>query len=254
MCPTPFPDVNALLAALLSGAETILGRRFVGMYLHGSLAIGDFDPDRSDIDFAVVTDGELPADTISALSAMHHAIGASDLPWKTNYEGSYIPLEAIRRYDPGRSLHPAVCVDGSFGLDRHGSEWIIQRHILREWGIALAGPEPTTLIDPVSPDDLRQATRGVLREWWAPQVENPFRLQDSEYQAYAVLTMCRARYTLETGTVASKPVAARWAQGRLGSRWRGLIDRALAWRHGGDMDCFADAVELIRLTVSAPGF
>ena len=30
------------------------------MYLDGSLAIGDFDPGKSDLDFVVVTDGELP--------------------------------------------------------------------------------------------------------------------------------------------------------------------------------------------------
>ena len=59
--PTPYPSVNAILGMLLSGAQEILGNRFTGLYLYGSLSSGDFDPERSDIDFLVVTDGELPA-------------------------------------------------------------------------------------------------------------------------------------------------------------------------------------------------
>jgi hypothetical protein len=60
---TPYPQINAVLQELLSGVRAILGRRLVGMYLDGSLGIGDFDPDKSDLDFVVVTDGELSAET-----------------------------------------------------------------------------------------------------------------------------------------------------------------------------------------------
>jgi len=36
--PTPFPDLIAALARFLSEVQTVLGERFVGLYLHGSLA------------------------------------------------------------------------------------------------------------------------------------------------------------------------------------------------------------------------
>jgi hypothetical protein len=69
--PTPYSDVNAVLDGLLSGVKQILGPRFVGMYLGGSLATGDFDPLRSDIDFLVVTTEDLPEDvTPSSRSCM----------------------------------------------------------------------------------------------------------------------------------------------------------------------------------------
>ena len=58
--PTPYPDVNAVLHALLSDAQTILGNHLVGLYLYGSLASGDFDPGRSDIDFVVVVVADAP--------------------------------------------------------------------------------------------------------------------------------------------------------------------------------------------------
>jgi len=44
-----------------------------------------------------------------------------------------------------------------------------------------------------------------------------------------VLTMCRMRYTLQYGVVVSKPMAARWAQAALDSRWTALIEAALGW-------------------------
>lgn len=246
---TPFAEVNGLLEAVLSGAQRALGHCFAGMYLHGSLAAGDFDPERSDIDFLVATADPLPADRVAALGAMHAAIATSELAWATNYEGSYIPLQALRRHDPSDSIHPAVRVDGSFGLDHHGNEWIIQRHLIRERGIVLAGPAPQTLVDPISPDQLRQAARGTLRDWWAPQLRDPFRLKNSEYQAYGVLTMCRALYTIECGAVGSKPQAAAWVNGRLGHRWGGLIDAALSWRHGVRLDHLDEVLHFIQYTL-----
>jgi hypothetical protein len=43
MSPTPFPDLNAVLAELAERAAAILGTDFVGAYLQGSFAVGDAD-------------------------------------------------------------------------------------------------------------------------------------------------------------------------------------------------------------------
>ena len=57
---------------------------------------------------------------------------------------------------------------------------------------------------------------------------DPLALRHRGYRAYTVLTICRMLYTLEFGTIVSKPTAARWAREALGPRWAPLIDRALA--------------------------
>jgi len=247
--PTPYPDVNAVLRVLLSGAQTILGDHFIGLYVHGSLAGGDFDPQRSDIDFVVVTAGELPGKILSALEAMHERITVSGLQWATKLEGSYIPQHALCCYDPTHALHPSLRVDGSFGVDQHGSDWVIQHHIIREQGVVVAGPAPKTLIDPVQSNDLRRAALGILREWWSPQLYDSARLRSSEYQAYAILTMCRALYTIRYGSVVSKPAAARWAQQALGERWAALIEQALAWRRDAQLDNLNETLDFIRYTL-----
>jgi hypothetical protein len=248
MPPTPYSDINAFLQSLLSNVRTILRQRLVGLYLGGSLASGDFDPQNSDIDFVVVTTDELPDEVVSALEQMHARMKDSSLKWAAKLEGSYITQEALRQYHPNDGPFPCVN-EGAFYLARHESHWIIQRYILREQGVVLAGPDPKTLIDPVGGADLRRAVLEFLREWWLPMLDNPIRLQSVAYRAYAILTMCRALYTLETGTVASKPTSARWAQRILEKRWSGLIDWALAWRTDPQTDNLNDTLDFMRCTL-----
>jgi predicted nucleotidyltransferase len=251
--PTSFPEVNAVLEVLLTQIQAILGDYFTGMYLHGSLANGDFNPGRSDIDFLVVTTGEIPEKVLITLFRMHADITASGIKWADRLEGSYIPLQALYRYDPQVANHPALRINGSFGIDHHASDWIIQRYIIRENGIVMAGPPLKTLIDVVHPDELRRSSWGILHEWWLPMLDDPRRLHSSEYQAYAVLTMCRVLYTLHFGQVASKTVAARWAQETFSGQWDALIEQALAWQHGIQLDKIEETRKMIRFALELSG-
>jgi hypothetical protein len=247
--PTPYPDVNTVVLQLFSGAKSILGAHFVGMYLHGSLAGGDFNPERSDIDFLVVTAGELPEDKITSLAKLHGQIRHSDLVWSKKVEGDYIPRPFLRRYDPKTSCYPHLGTDGHFEVEPHGSDVILQHYVLRKKGVVIAGPNPKSPIDPIQPDDLRRAARATLDEWWAPMLSNPTLLCSREYQAYAVLTMCRALYTLAYGDVIPKPVAAQWSQKLLGKSWERLIERALAWPNGPQPDELEATKEFIYYTL-----
>ncbi len=240
--PTPYPDVNAILLELLASVQEILGNQFVGMYLYGSLAAGDFDQD-SDIDFLVVTADELSAEMISELQVMHARIGAMDSKWAMEFEGSYIPQSALRRHDQANSMHPHIDRgEAHLRVERHDSDWVIQRHILREKGVILKGPPLQTLIDPVSPNDLRRATLESLRQWWAPMLNDSAKLQNRGYQSYAVLTMCRMLYTVQHSAIVSKRVAARWVQETLDARWWPLIERAWVGRQNPQLQAEADDV------------
>ncbi len=251
--PTSYPEVNLVLAALLAEVQTVLGSRFVGLYLYGSLSAdkdhpsGDFNPHSSDIDFVVITTEELPGNLVSALEAMHTRLWSSGQKWAAKLEGTYLPQDCLRRYNPQDGPFPCVN-EGKFYLARHGSDWIIQRHILRESGAAVAGPQLRPLIDPVSPDELRGAVRGILTEWWQPMLNNPTFLQRRDYQAFTTLTMCRALHALRHGNIVSKPVAARWAQAQF-PQWAGLIERALAWPEGEQNDEINATLEYLHFTL-----
>jgi len=255
--PTPYSDINALLQELLSSVRAILGDQFVGLYLYGSLSSGDFDPERSDIDFIVATKDEPSEKAFHELALMHERLAAGDSKWARKLEGAYIPLYSLRRYDPADPPHPFLN-EGVFRIEHLGSDWIIQRFVIREHGTVVAGPDPKILVDSVRPVDLRNAVRGILREWWLPNLEDPQRFERRDYQAYAVLTMCRALYTLRHGAIASKPVSVQWARQALDQRWTPLIQRAAAWRLDDGVNDINQTHAFIRFTLdqafdTAPG-
>jgi len=246
--PTPHRDVNDLLEKLLSGAQSVLENNFAGLYLYGSLASGDFDRQKSDVDFLVVTFNEISAEVIRSLKAMHENLWQSGGKLAAKLEGSYVPLEDLQRYESSEKEYPSVN-EGKFYLGRHGSDWIIQRHILREQAVVIAGASLENSINRIQPDDLRRAVAGLLNEWWSPMLETPAYIKDGEYQAYAVLTMCRALFTLEYGTIASKSSSAHWVKETLDESWTELIEQSLNWRYGEQINKLNETLNFIRYTV-----
>jgi predicted nucleotidyltransferase len=258
MSQAPNPEIHDLLQELLAGVQGVLDSHFTGLYLEGSLASGDFDQD-SDIDFIVATDEEVSGDQFTALQAMHDRIAKRNTIWAIQLEGSYISLPALRRYDPANATHPNIERGEGERLKmvHHDHAGVIHRSILREHGITLAGPAPQTLVDPVSPDDLRIAVQAILPQVGARLLADPTMLQHRGYQSYIVLSLCRMLYTLQHGTVVSKTMAAGWAQQALEPRWVPLIDRAWTGRHNPDWKASEEDVngtlEFLRFTLLQSG-
>jgi hypothetical protein len=202
------------------------------MYLEGSLASGDFDQD-SDIDFVVVTDDDVSEDLFSALYAMHERFNLMDTQWSTNLEGSYISQHTLRQHDPKHANHPNM--ERGFGerlkMVYHDKTWVIHRYILRERGITIIGPAPKTLVDPISPNELREAMLPTLRGWATQILNNPKEIVHRGYQSLTVLSLCRILYTLQFGDIVSKAKAATWAKETLDEKWSKLIDEAWIGRH-----------------------
>ena len=246
---TAYPQIDETLRALLSGSRAILSDDLFGMYLFGSLASGGFDAETSDIDFVVVTRADIGAATQAALGRLNARMQAGGSPWAAKLEGSFLPLHVFEDFNPTCAMYPTIGMGGRYGLDHKGIEHALQRFLLREDGIALAGPEPKTFIAPVGPQALKAEALDLLQGWWQSQLDDPVRLRRRGYQAYAVVTMCRALHTLATGGVASKPAAARWARPRVPEPSRALIDRALVWRDGDGVDDFTPTMDLIRWVI-----
>jgi hypothetical protein len=240
--PTPYAEVNTLLHTLLARVQAILGERLAAFYLCGSLSLGDFDLASSDVDFLVVTNGDLPEATIDRLREMHNALAASDHPFARRLEGPYIPCGAMQRPD-GR--YPIASTDEPFRVGALDSGWVFQRAIMREQGVVVWGPPPQTLIGPVAPQELRAAVCDHLNTWWPSRLDAPEWMRPRDYQAYTILTLCRVFYTLDLGALCSKPQAAAWAQTAF-PQWRPLIDRALAWRSDHTPDDVTETMAFLR--------
>jgi Nucleotidyltransferase domain len=150
--PTHYPDVNSVLHDFLIGVQAILDAHFVGMYLYGSLTLGNFNPEASDIDFIVVTDAELSDTLFEALRLLHGRFDASGSKWAAKIEAAYIPRDVLHRDTPSTARYPQVEKGTTLVRDPLESGWSFQRLTLREHGVVVAGPGPRELITAADPN------------------------------------------------------------------------------------------------------
>lgn len=228
--PTPYDDVNIVLRHFEERIRTILDSQFLGMYLYGSLALGDFDPPTSDIDFIVVTEERIADNTCTMLQEMHEQFDTGDSSWAGKVEATYISQEALHHSTPSQVQYPQLEKGEKLLKAPLETGWAFQLFTLRERGVVIAGPDPRTITDPVDAAGMQRAVAAIARGWQEQANQDPDWLEwvrHRDAQSFVVLTLCRMLYSLAIGDVASKPAAARWAIKTLDQRWAALIDRSL---------------------------
>lgn len=227
---TPHADVDAVVGELRDAIRAILGERVVGLYLYGSLALGDFDRARSDIDLIAVTDRAVTAAAFARLAGMHARVRAGDSPWAERIEVAYIARDALDLPAPDATTHPQLEKGRELAREPLEIGWPFQRHTLREHGITVAGPAPATLLRPVAQGEMVAAALAITASWRRSRADPDWLawVGDRHEQCFVLLTLCRNLYLLQHGHLASKPAAARWAQTALDRRWAALIGASLA--------------------------
>jgi predicted nucleotidyltransferase len=243
---------------LVESAQIVLDESFTGVYLQGSFALGEFDR-HSDVDFIIVVEEELSGDQVLALQIMHERIFNLECEWARHLEGSYFPKNLLRDYT--QRDQPLWYLDNghrSLILDQHDNT-IVVRWVVREHGVALAGPEPATLVDPIPTAALRQEILEGMNSWGKQILADPEIINSRFYQTFAVLHYCRLLHDLQTGYPGSKRAATGWAKANLDPSWSGLIDRAwdgrpdpaLSSRQPADPQDLRSTVEFVRYIIEA---
>lgn len=163
--------------------------------------------------------------------ACHNELSRSDQPFARRVEIAYMPESDLTQFRPGQR-HPTLGQGETLCWTQHRSNWILERWILREHGVAVLGPEPASILDPLSRDEILKAVRERLADWvaWAAQPEDPDWQLPRSHKAYVVETMCRALCTLSTGEISSKPASVSWALSTLPEPWRRTVALSQGWR------------------------
>jgi len=245
---TPYPAINTVLAEWAEGLQRLLGQTIVGLYLFGSLAYGDFVPDRSDIDLQAVVRNRLTEDELGSVEQLHRAIERRCPEWAGRIECSYVPLELMREVRPPARARPWWGFGTFYQEAPAGNEWIINHYLLSEHGIVLEGPDFNELIPPIDIHEVRQASARDLFQEWVPKIDDNPWLSNSHYQSYLVLNLCRILHTVIQGEPGSKKVAGDWAKATY-PQWQDLIEEAESWTYGDEMKRQADAVAFLRFAV-----
>lgn len=225
-----------ILEELTNQVKEIIGDNLVGIYLHGSLALGDFDPATSDIDFMVVVNNSLDDQTVEKIKQMHQSLIEGENEWGKKLEGSYLTVEQLKSAEPPFDPRPYINEKNFYSAADYGYEWVLEKYVVREKGVVLSGPDPKEIIDRVEVDEVIAAVKIMFAENWLPILTNSKKLETEWYQPYTILTLCRMMYTVEKGKIGSKREAAEWAIKNFGDRWGDLVDLARNWRRGDSFD------------------
>ncbi len=233
------PSMPSIVEPVAAEIRAHLGDQLVGLYLYGSAATGGFDAHASDIDLVAVTVSEIGALDLADLERMHAAFVTGHPSWDDRIEVTYVGQATLRAFRAGGAL--AVISPGEPLHRRDDAErWLQNWYLVRETGMTLYGPGPGFLVPPISRAEFLAS---VAR--YADEVrQRDLRSMTPGARAYAVLTTCRARRTIATGTTCSKQEGAAGARVQV-PEWAWLIDAALACRLAGGRAGFDDEPTLV---------
>jgi len=239
-CPAP---VRAQVDRVAAAAREILGDELAGVYLHGSLAMGCFNPDSSDIDVLVVARRALAAaDRLRFARALLDCSGqpcpvevsvlhGADLrPWRHPAPYEFHFGESWRqRFADALS---AGAADLPLPEPRTDDDLAAHITVARARGIALAGPPPAEALPEVPHADYVDSIVGDF-DWC--------REHAAESGVYAVLNACRVLAAARERLVLSKREGGEWALAVLPDALRFIVVRALAIYRGDADDASLDA-------------
>ncbi|BAU91985.1 DNA polymerase beta domain-containing protein [Methylorubrum populi] len=212
------------------------GPRLRGLYLVGSVALGDFRPGRSDIDFIALLDG--PAGDLAALARVHAALMQAGGP---HFDGVYLPIDALRKAPEAGAVVP-FSVEGELRIGEPCREVnpVLWRCLARS-GRPILGAAPAALS--IADDDapLQAHALANLDEYWRPWIgrceaalaaKAPDAACDARTLEWGILGVSRILCTLATGRIVSKREGGRFVLDRLPEAHQQAVWDALDARDG----------------------
>ena len=226
-CPAEVREQVDELCAALSAA---LAKQLVGIYLHGSLALGCFNPTRSDLDLLVIAADRMALDTKRQI--VEYLLASSQRPQPI--EISFLTGDQLRlwRYPTLFDLHYSEMWRAAYTADLAAGTWQswgaaeqrdpdLAAHItvVNQRGICLAGA-PIAAVFPAVPDqDYRASIMADIQDALASIAANP---------DYTILNCCRTLAYVREGQVLSKEEGGRWALLALPAEFHTTVTAALA--------------------------
>jgi len=243
-------DVNEVLKLFAKETKNIFRDNLIGIYLTGSLSYGGFNPKSSDIDLVAILKKPASRIEIKKIKDLHLRIENQNLKWTKRIECSYVPVDMLQSILPPKTPRPYYG-EGTFYLEApYGNEWLINNYYLYNYGIPLFGPDFKTLIKKqIDIKDIHQASLNDLKSEWEPKITDPNYLNNSHYQSYIVLNLCRILYTVLRYSLASKQISADWVKKEY-PQWKNLIQVAEKWQFGKEMKYKKETIEFIKFVIN----
>ncbi len=229
-CP---PTTRSQVKSLIAEIQGILGKHLIGSYLHGSLAMGCFNPAHSDLDVLVITahpmtidEKRASAEMLLRLSSNPHPVEISFLsqdnlsPWRYPTPFQFHYSESWReRYTQQLATRNWQRWNEGYPTD---ADLAAHLTVTRARGICLVGPPIAEVLPPVPPADYRASIMLDVEDYTSG------RIAPAANPVYFVLNACRVLAYLQEGHIFSKAEGGAWALAHLPERFHGLIGWSLS--------------------------
>lgn len=184
--------VQRLLDGFVASLPSVVPLRAV--WLHGSLALGDFQVGRSDLDVIAVLDGPI-ADT-EALVALHRSVEASH-PLAAGLHCSYLQVDQLA---DASLRHPTWAHREYF----ERPVTAVTRRELALGDLSIYGPAPSSLLPATTDEELAAFIRQDLEAFWYPAATKWKRWRQDVWVDLGLVTVARAGVTLADGGLITK--------------------------------------------------
>ncbi|GGE66882.1 nucleotidyltransferase domain-containing protein [Priestia taiwanensis] len=204
------------------------GDKIVGVYIYNSVALGAYDEEKSDIDLLAIIRDDFKEEDWDTLSTLHKQLGKKYSLAK-RIEGMYIRQADIGKgqeeispylYFIGTKLHTKGYHDLNFV-----TWYTLQHHGLTAYGLPIQN-----LSIEMADEQLLSAMLYNLHTYWKEKAKKKLIFLLDEWVEFAVLTLCRIAYTMDTQTIASKLNAASYLEQRTEIAFQLLIQEAVRIR------------------------
>lgn len=200
------PQVAANVTVMCADQAKLLLDRFTAdisrvvplsaLWAHGSFALGDFQPGRSDFDLVALVSTDI-ADAQRQQLHHTHEVLIRDAPLADKLHCSYVIRSQLA--DLGQ-CHLTWAMGELF--DRPVSP--VSRRELRTGGLCVHGLAPAAVIPPVTDQELADFIRGDLRDFWYPATGRAAPWLRDIWVDLGLLTLARATVTLQDGRLITK--------------------------------------------------
>lgn len=218
-----------ILDKIVESCRTIFEADLTGVYLHGSLAMGCFNPEKSDIDLIIVVERDIS--DAQKLAFMQKIVVLNELAPKKGIELSVVKRVYCEEfvYPTPYELHfsaahlqwyrenPADYINRMKGTDK---DLAAHFTIIHKYGKTLYGKEIKDVFGAVPGEvyldsilyDINDAEEGVS--------ENP---------VYFILNLCRVAAYVKEGSILSKKQGGEWGVQKLEKKYRPLLQMVLEY-------------------------
>lgn len=229
-------NIKDLLKKIVKNLHDCLGNNLVGIYLHGSLAMGSYNPVSSDIDFLIVLKNKPLPEIKKEIGQIMIRLSEKAPPEPSNgLEMSVVTLENLQnfKYPTPYELHFAssnkqdfIDQKVNFSIENTDPDLVTHFVVTKNRGVCLYG-EPIGKVFPnVSRKHYLKSLIQDFKWSFGNLIKGPSYGQCA-IPVYAVLNFCRVLAFIDKELMLSKLEGGEWALDHLPQKYKTLIQEAL---------------------------